>query len=64
MEWPTIPDTKENDRYLPLELLGKGGFGEVYKCYDLEEHEYVALKIINIDMTGDLAENTFKHVKR
>ena len=48
MEWPTIPDTKENDRYLPLELLGKGGFGEVYKCYDLEEHEYVALKIINI----------------
>ena len=59
--WPII-----NERYLSLELLGKGGFGEVYKCYDLEGHEYVAIKIINIglNMAEEQAENILKHVKR
>lgn len=29
--WPVI-----NDQYLTTELLGSGGFGEVYKCFDLK----------------------------
>jgi serine/threonine protein kinase len=41
--WPIV-----YDRYQPLFLLGSGGFGEVYKCYDLEKSQYVALKLIDI----------------
>ena len=28
--WPLIAE-----RYITLELLGKGGFSEVYRCFDL-----------------------------
>jgi serine/threonine protein kinase len=27
-----------------MELLGSGGFGEVYKCFDLDTNHVVALK--------------------
>jgi serine/threonine protein kinase len=37
--WPII-----YDKYQTLELLGSGGFGEVYKCYDLEKNKIVAIK--------------------
>lgn len=33
-------------RYEVLSMLGKGSFGQVVKCYDFKNHEYVALKII------------------
>lgn len=33
-----------NDRYLILELIGKGGFSEVYKAFDLVDMKEVALK--------------------
>jgi serine/threonine protein kinase len=58
--WPIV-----YDQYQPLELLGKGGFGEVYKCYDLENNQYVALKVNNFRQ-GDQAqmEYFFKHVQR
>ncbi len=28
-----------------MELLGKGGFSEVYKAYDLDENKNVAVKM-------------------
>jgi len=39
-----------------LELLGSGGFGEVYKCYDLENHKLVAIKRMIFPERGDPAE--------
>ncbi|CAI7992311.1 Serine/threonine-protein kinase tousled-like 2, partial [Geodia barretti] len=32
-------------RYLLLQLVGKGGFSEVFKAYDVKEQRYVACKI-------------------
>ena len=34
-----------HSRYLLLNLLGKGGFSEVYKAYDFEAQKFVAIKI-------------------
>jgi tousled-like kinase len=34
-----------NDRYILLDLLGKGGFSEVYKGYDVVSLRFVACKI-------------------
>jgi len=42
-----------NDRYLVLSLLGKGGFSEVYRCWDLKEHGYVACKIHQAESNWD-----------
>lgn len=33
-------------RYEILDMLGKGSFGQVAKCYDHKTGEYVAIKII------------------
>lgn len=34
-----------HSRYLLLNLLGKGGFSEVYKAYDFDAQKFVAIKI-------------------
>lgn len=53
-------------RYLLLTLIGRGGFSEVYKAFDLEEMRYVAVKIgtrtwvYNIDSRGP----TFEAIER
>lgn len=38
-----------NNKYLVLSLLGKGGYSEVYKTYDLENCREVACKIHHFD---------------
>jgi len=35
-----------NDRYISLCTIGKGGFGHVEKCYDLQEKEFCAVKFV------------------
>lgn len=51
-----------NKRYLLLSLLGKGGFSEVHKCFDLQEQRYVACKVhqLNKDWKDDKKANYIK----
>lgn len=53
-----------NDRYLLLMLLGKGGFSEVHKAFDLKEQRYVACKVhqLNKDWKEDKKANYIKLV--
>jgi serine/threonine protein kinase len=43
-QWPLL-----NNRYVPQTLLGKGGFAEVYSCFDLDRLQEVAIKIHKLD---------------
>lgn len=59
--WPII-----NAKYQVLSLLGKGGFSEVYKVYDLDNHRYAACKFHMMNPKWDKSskENYLKHVIR
>jgi len=56
----------QNNRYLLLTLLGKGGFSEVYRGYDLKELREVACKIhsVNSQWNPNKRENYTKHAVR
>ncbi|GIL65220.1 hypothetical protein Vafri_18961 [Volvox africanus] len=46
--WPVLPDKpgpEGRPRYVLMNLLGKGGFSEVFKAYDLAEARPVCVKI-------------------
>lgn len=43
----TETDFRKRYEYKPADLLGEGGFAQVYKAYDKQFHEYVALKFYN-----------------
>lgn len=55
-----------NERYLLLNLLGKGGFSEVHKAFDLKEQRYVACKIhqLNKEWKDEKKANYIKHALR
>ncbi|XP_065578334.1 serine/threonine-protein kinase tousled-like 2 isoform X3 [Artemia franciscana] len=55
-----------NERYLLLMLLGKGGFSEVHKAFDLKEQRYVACKVhqLNKDWKDDKKANYIRHALR
>ncbi|KAI6237831.1 BMA-TLK-1, isoform e [Aphelenchoides besseyi] len=55
-----------HNRYLPLSILGKGGFSEVWKSFDLERSEYVACKIhhVNKDWIEGKKASYVKHAMR
>ncbi|KAL0488730.1 hypothetical protein AKO1_015814 [Acrasis kona] len=54
------------DRYMLLKMLGRGGFSEVYKAYDLQDLKIVACKIhqLNTNWREHRKENYIKHVFR
>jgi tousled-like kinase len=56
----------ETEQYQILNMLGKGGFSEVYKGYDLLSHKFVAVKIHELkkEMSDDAKESYIKHVLR
>ncbi|CAD5222661.1 unnamed protein product [Bursaphelenchus okinawaensis] len=55
-----------HERYLLMSLLGKGGFSEVWRAYDLDENRYVACKIhhVNKEWKEDKKANYVKHAMR
>ena len=59
--WPIL-----HNRYLLLSLLGKGGYSEVYKAYDLDSHIEIAIKFhqLNASWPEALKANYIKHALR
>jgi tousled-like kinase len=55
-----------NDRYILIHLLGKGGFSEVYKAFDLQEFRYVAVKLhqLNPHWSDERKMNYTRHATR
>ncbi|XP_058086728.1 serine/threonine-protein kinase TOUSLED isoform X1 [Magnolia sinica] len=55
-----------NHRYALLNLLGKGGFSEVYKAYDLVEFRYVACKLhgLNAQWSEEKKQSYIRHAIR
>jgi tousled-like kinase len=55
-----------SNRYLILGLLGKGGYSEVYRAYDLENNIEVACKIhqLNSQWSDSIKENYIRHTIR
>ncbi|KAF5192657.1 Serine/threonine-protein kinase TOUSLED [Thalictrum thalictroides] len=55
-----------NHRYALLNLLGKGGFSEVYKAYDLVEYKYVACKLhgLNAQWSEEKKQSYIRHAIR
>ncbi|CAF0973801.1 unnamed protein product [Rotaria sordida] len=55
-----------NNRYLLLTLIGKGGFSEVHRAFDLCEQRYVACKIHQLDKEwkDEKKVNYIKHALR
>eukprot|EP01090_Pellita_catalonica_P004936 TRINITY_DN1474_c0_g1_i4.p1 TRINITY_DN1474_c0_g1~~TRINITY_DN1474_c0_g1_i4.p1 ORF type:complete len:678 (+),score=129.02 TRINITY_DN1474_c0_g1_i4:147-2180(+) len=55
-----------NDRFLLLNLLGKGGFSEVYQAFDMRELRYVACKVHQISdaWSGQKKRSYTKHSVR
>ena len=53
-------------RYQIIGLLGKGGYSEVYKAYDLENHVFVACKLhqLNQNWKEEIKKNYIKHTIR
>lgn len=54
------------NRYVLTNLLGRGGFSEVHRAYDLREHRYVAAKVhqLKAQWSEERKRNYTKHATR
>ena len=59
-----LPFLKE--RYQIIELIGKGGYSEVYKAYDTQNHKFVACKLIQLkdNWPEEIKQSYIKHTLR
>jgi len=59
-------ERKLHERYVLMNLLGKGGFSEVWRAFDLEDMRNVAVKIHQVESSwsDSKKENYTKHVAR
>jgi serine/threonine protein kinase len=46
-------DSFGDGRFLLLEKIGRGGFATVYKAFDRERAEHVAVKVLHSELAGD-----------
>lgn len=62
----TIGDETDTERYVLMYLLGKGGFSEVWRAFDLVEGRYVACKIhhINRNWSAQTRQHYQRHAER
>ena len=42
--------SRDTNRYEPVEMLGHGSYGKVYKARDIEDDSFIAMKKMNIDL--------------
>jgi tousled-like kinase len=59
--WPLLLN-----QFKVVSMIGKGGFAEVFKAYDLKKFEYVALKVHRPDLKIDtqLRQSIMRHITR
>lgn len=58
--------SKMKDRYQLLNMIGRGGFSEVYRAFDLETNDYCAVKIHELgkDMSESQRQNYIRRAMR
>jgi serine/threonine protein kinase/nucleoside phosphorylase len=59
-------DRLGNYRYLLIEAIGRGGFGNIWKAYDQTTREIVAIKVLHTNLAGDTErrERFFRGARR
>jgi tousled-like kinase len=64
--WRGFPCMGKHNQYQLLNMLGKGGFSEVWKAYDMEAHRYCAVKIHEVckDETEEQRATYIRHALR
>ena len=54
------------EKYQLISLIGKGGYSEIYKAYDIKNQKYVACKIhqLNVNWSNQMKDSYINHTVR